>query len=319
MPDILVRTVQDQRRSLLVWAASIVALVGIYAALFPSIKGNTSYSKLINELPKAYRALFTVTSGTDITSAAGYLDTELLSFMGPLLVLVYGIGAGSSALAGEEDRHTLDLLLANPVSRSRVLLEKFAALTGAVSALMVVLWAALVAEGTAAGMHLAIANSAAAVVNLGLLAIEFGALALFVGALTGHLAASRALPAGVAVVAYLVNALGQIVAWLRPIRPISPFYAYSGHDPLRTGLWPTGIGVVLATIAVVGGGGARAGGGPPAPPPPPPPRGGAPAPPLSALPGSAPGPSGSGSSPVASTSPRRARAGPSARSSGRTC
>lgn len=252
-PSVLVRTARDQRRSLQVWAGSIIVLVGIYAALYPSIKGNTSYSKLINEMPKAYRALFSVTSGADFTSAVGYLNTELLSFMGPLLVLLYSIGAGSAALAGEEDRHTLDLLLANPVSRSRVVLEKFAALTGGVTVLMVVLWLALVAEGAAAGMDTPVADSAAAALHLGLLAVEFGALALLVGALTGHLTASRAVPAVVAVVAYLINGLGQIVSWLRPIRPVSPFYSYSGHDPLRTGVWPTGVGVVLATTLVVVG------------------------------------------------------------------
>jgi ABC-2 type transport system permease protein len=251
LPNVLTRTVRDQRRSLAAWGVAIIALVGVYLAVYPSIRGNTSYTKLIDEMPKAYRALFSVTSGADFTSAAGYLNTELLSFMGPLLVLLYAIGAGSAAVAGEEDRHTMDLLLANPVCRSRVLLEMFAALVRGVTLLMVVLWAALVAGGAAAGMDTPIANSAAAVAHLGLLGIEFGALALLVGAVTGHLTAARAVPALVAVVAYLVNGFGQLVSWLHPLRPISPFYDYNGHDPLRSGLWPTGLAVVLVTTAIL--------------------------------------------------------------------
>jgi len=231
LPSVLARTARDQRRSLAVWAVALVALVGMYLAFYPSIRGNTSYTKLIDEMPKAYRALFSVTSGADFTSAAGYLNTELLSFMGPLLVLIYGIGTGAAAVAGEEDRHTMDLLLANPVSRSRVLVEKFAALCGGVTMLMAVLWAALV--------------------HLGLLGIEFGALALLVGALTGHLTVARAIPALLAVISYLINGFGQLVGWLRPLRPISPFYAYNGHDPLRTGLWPTGIAIVVATTVAL--------------------------------------------------------------------
>ena len=251
LPSVLARTARDQRRSLAVWAVALVALVGMYLAFYPSIRGNTSYTKLIDEMPKAYRALFSVTSGADFTSAAGYLNTELLSFMGPLLVLIYGIGTGAAAVAGEEDRHTMDLLLANPVSRSRVLVEKFAALCGGVTMLMAVLWAALVAGGAAAGMDTPIANGAAAVVHLGLLGIEFGALALLVGALTGHLTVARAIPALLAVISYLINGFGQLVGWLRPLRPISPFYAYNGHDPLRTGLWPTGIAIVVATTVAL--------------------------------------------------------------------
>jgi len=247
------RTARDERRALAVWAVALVGLVAMYVAVYPSIKGNSSFAKVINEMPKAYRALFSVTSGADFTTAAGYLNTELLSFMGPLLVLVHTIGAGAATVAGEEDRHTLDLLLANPVSRARVVVAKFAALAGGVAVLMMVLWAALVAEGTAAGMDVPIANSAAAAVQLGALGMEFGALAVLVGALTGRLGVSRAVPAFVAVVTYLLNGFGQLATWLRPLRPASPFYAYSGHDPLRTGLWPAGTVAVVATTAVLVG------------------------------------------------------------------
>ena len=251
LPNVMIRTARDQRRSLLVWSGALVGLVAMYVAVYPSIQGRDSYAKLIDEMPKAYRALFSVTSGADFTSAAGYLNTELLSFVGPLLVLLYAIGAGSAALAGEEDRHTLDVLLANPVSRTRVLIEKFAELAAGVALLMFVLWAALVGEGAVAGIHVPIANGAAAVVHLGVLGVEFGALALLTGAITGNLGASRSVAGVVAVVGYLVNGFGQLVGWLRPVRVISPFYAYNGHDPLRTGLWLSGIVVVVVTTAAL--------------------------------------------------------------------
>ena len=90
----------------------------------------------------------------DLASPAGYLNTEFFAFMGPLLVLVYAIGGGAAALAGEEDRRTLDLLLANPVSRARVVVEKFAAQAAGVTFLMTVLWVALLVGGGAAGMDL---------------------------------------------------------------------------------------------------------------------------------------------------------------------
>lgn len=252
IPNVAERSMRDQRRSLLVWAAALVGIVAIYVAIYPSIKSNTSFNKLFDEMPKAYRALFSVSSSVDFTSPAGYLNTELLSFMGPLLVLIYSIGAGSSAVAGEENRHTLDLLLANPVSRARVVVEKFGALVAGVALLMLVLWASLVAEGAAAGMNVPIANSAAAVFQLGLLGIEFGAVALLAGCATGHLAFSRAVAGFAAVAAYLVNGLAQLAGWLHPIRPASPFYEFIGHDPLRNGLWLNAVpAMLLATAALV--------------------------------------------------------------------
>ena len=139
-------------------------------------------------------------------------------------------------MAGEEDRHTLDLLLANPVSRARIVLEKAAAMVLGTFVLAAVTGAALVLEGRWADMALPVAGVAAAMLHLALLGVVFGALALAIGAAFGHAAASRAVPAVIAVVAYVVNGLAPQVSWLQPVRKLSPFYQFNGHDPLRNGV-----------------------------------------------------------------------------------
>ncbi|HLY83312.1 MAG TPA: ABC transporter permease subunit [Acidimicrobiales bacterium] len=249
--SVFAKTLRDQRRSLLVWAVALAALVALYVAVYPSVKGDSSFAKLIDQMPKAYRALFTTGNGADFTSPAGYLNTELLTFMGPLLVLLYAIGAGAGALAGEEDRRTLDLLLANPISRTRLVVEKFAALAAGVAGLMTVLWLALLAEGQLAGMNVSAGNSAAALVHLGLLGTEYGAVALLAGSLTGHLGVARSAAALLAVLAYLLNGLAPLVGWLQPLRKASPFYQYIGHDPLRTGLSGAALAITIASIAAL--------------------------------------------------------------------
>ncbi len=258
MHSVLAKTLRDQRRGLVVWVLAFVGLVGLYVAVYPSVKGDSSFAKLIDQMPPAYRALFSASSGADFTTAAGYLNTELLSFMAPMLVLLYAIGSGSSAIAGEEDRRTLDLLLANPVSRQRVLIGKLGALAAGIVLILTALWFALIVEGRAAGMTVPPGKSASALLHLGLLGVEFGAIALLVGALTGHLTLSKVVAAVVAVLAYLLNALAPLVSWLRPFRKLSPFYQYIGHDPLRTGLSVTAALVSVASIAVLSVGAAIA-------------------------------------------------------------
>lgn len=250
--EVLRHTLRGQRRALAIWTVALFGLIGMYVAIYPSVRANASYSKLIEGLPKAYRALITVAGAGDISTPVGYLDVELMTLMGPLLLLVYGIGGGAAALAGEEERHTLDLLLANPIHRSRVVVEKFLALAGGTAVLVTATWVALVAEGAAVGMDVPLGGAAAAMLHLGLLGAEFGALALLVGALTGRLGPSRAIPTVVAVAAYLVNALAPVVGWLRPLRRGSPFYQYIGHDPLRTGVsWPAVAVAVISIAALV--------------------------------------------------------------------
>lgn len=247
---IATKTLYDQRRALIGWGLGLVLLVAMYVSMWPSLRDQPSMHDFLDRMPRAFRALFAAT-GADMSTAVGYVQVELLSFMGPLLLLMYAITSGAAAVAGEEDRHTADLLLANPVSRRRVVLEKFGAMAAGVVTLCGATGVALLAEGAMAGMRLPAGHVLAAVLHLGLLALVFGALALAVGGLTGQIVLSRAVPALVAVVAYVINGLGSIVSWLRPLRPGSPFYQYIGHDPLRNGASLTSVGISLATVAVL--------------------------------------------------------------------
>ena len=246
------KTLYDQRRALLAWALGLVLWVGMYAALWPSIRDQPAMSDFLNKMPEALRALFAAT-GADMSTPTGYVQVELLSFMAPILLLIYAVTTGAAAIAGEEDRRTADLLFANPVSRRRVVLEKLAAMTLAVFGLCAVVALALFAEGTPAGMGLPVGNVIATMLHLALLAIVFGCLALAVGAATGKVGLARAVPAAIAVVAYVMNALGDVVSWLGSARIVSPFYQYIGHDPLRHGIsWPAVlVAVGTATILVV--------------------------------------------------------------------
>ena len=79
---------------------------------------------------------------------------------------------------------------------------------------------------------------AAAMLHLALLGLVFGSLALAIGATFGHAGASRAVPAVIAVVAYVVNGLAPRARRLAgaTCSKLSPFYQYASHDPLRNGV-----------------------------------------------------------------------------------
>ena len=246
-----VKTLHDQRRSLVTWSTSVVLLVGMYAGFYPSFHRSSAYSDVINQMPKALRDLFTAGIGIDFSSGAGYVYMEMLSFMAPMLVILYAVNAGANAIAGEEEQHTLDLLLSTPVSRTRVTVEKAVALCAGVLAIATAMGIALVAFGAAADMGLDTGNVAATMVHLALLGLVFGAIALAVGAATGRVGVARGAAALVAVVTYLVNGFAPNVSWIHPLQKLSPFYQYLGNDPIRHGISLTSVGVAVATAAVL--------------------------------------------------------------------
>lgn len=249
--DILVRTLRNSVRAMVWWSLGVVALVSLQVAVYPSIRDNPSMKRLTEDYPDALKAFIAFGGGVDYTSPAGYLGSELFSFVLPLLLMIAAIGAGARAIGGDEEAGTLELVLANPVSRTRVVVDRFAALVVEVAVIAAVLWAALAIACTIASMDIGLSRLASAVVDAALLAVLYGAVALLVGAATGRRAVAIAVAAAAGVAAYIVNALAALVEALEPAQKASPFYHYAAGDPLREGLSPGHSALLLAAVLVV--------------------------------------------------------------------
>lgn len=241
------RAFDEQRRALVGWALGLAGLGLVMLGMYPSIRGNRNFSKLLEAYPQALKTLFGL---ADYTSGPGYLRAEIFSLTGPLLFVIFAVLWGSDLTAGEEERRTIDVLLANPVSRSRIVVEKWAAMVVGILVVAASLGLVLVVLGPAVELHVGLGVLSAALVSTALLAILFGTLALALGAATGHRGIARGLAALAAVAAYLLSSLPDLVSWLRPGRPLSPWYHALGVDPMATGYRPLHLLVLLALIAL---------------------------------------------------------------------
>ncbi|WP_153505028.1 ABC transporter permease subunit [Cumulibacter manganitolerans] len=248
--SVLLKALFDQRRTLLAWAVSFAALEAMYMSFWPSIRDLPTFSDYLDQMPEVLRNLFAM-SGADMSTPVGYVQIELFAFMGPILVLLYTIGAGANAIAGEEDSRTLDLLLAQPVSRTRIVLEKLGAMVIGAAVLGAVAALTFLVLGPAFELHVDGDKIAAALTHLVLLGLVFGALALAVGSATGRPGLAKAVAGVAAVAAYVVNGLAPLVDWLEPVQRVSPFYQYGAHDPLRNGISAGGAAVAIGTVVVL--------------------------------------------------------------------
>lgn len=236
-----------QRRAVIGWAIGLATVVAMYAAVYPSMQQSAAdLNAYLDKMPEAFKNVI----GENYTSPAGYLRAELFAVLGPILFLVYAVGAGGRAIAGEEETRSLDLLLVTPLSRVRVVVDKAAALLTFMVALVVFLFVAVVAIGRPFDLIVPIPDVAAACVMLLLLGLVFASLALAVGCLTGRRAWAYAVSGGFAVVTYVVNALGPSVSWLEWARPLSPFRWYLDPDPLTTGLHLANVATLLTITGV---------------------------------------------------------------------
>lgn len=243
---VLAGVVSGQRRSLLLWALALAAVTAMYVGLYPSMGGSGEMQELIDQLPEAMVTAF----GYDqIGTAGGWISSTVYGLIGPVLLLVFGIGTGARLLAGQEEDGTLELELTAPVSRRRLLAERLLALwldlvllVGVVATVTLLIIAALDLE---VGLSELLAGTA----GLFLLVVGFATLALSIGAVTGRRAMALGATAGVAVLTFVLDALGPTLdaGWMTAV---SPFSWYLEDRPLLEGWDLQGL-ALLAVVPVV--------------------------------------------------------------------
>jgi ABC-2 type transport system permease protein len=97
-------------------------------------------------------------------------------------------------------------------------------------------FAGLVGGVALGGGGISVGDLAAFSVHLAFFGFAIGAVALALGAGTGRKALSAGVSAAVAIVAWLVNSFAPLVGGIEWLKYLTPFYYYSGHDPLTHGL-----------------------------------------------------------------------------------
>jgi ABC-2 type transport system permease protein len=247
--NVFTKTIRDLRWPTFWVSLGMGAMTGYFALLFPTYSKIIDLNSILEKMGPAAKLMGA--SLGDASTLIGFLHIELFSMILPALIVAFAAGMASGFTAGEESRGTIDVLLSYPVSRTRLVLEKWLAMMIGCMVEAVVVWVFAIAGAAASGSELPGDRLAAALVMLVLLGLAFGAVALAISAGTGNRGAAIGIAVAVMVVMYLVDALANIIDGLNAIRPLSLFRYYMGADPLRNGL-NLADAAVLAVIAVVG-------------------------------------------------------------------
>ena len=243
--EVLSGVARDQRRSWLFWSIAVAGVTTMYVALYPSM-GGMDLENVIQNMPEA---LVTALGYDRIATAPGYLTSTIFGLLGPALLLVFAIGQGARLLAGQEEDGTLELELTSPVSRRALLFERLSALWLGVFVLVAVITGTSIAIVTGMEIDVDVVGILAGGVGLLLLTAGFGTVAFGLGAATGRRALALGAGAGLAVLAYMFNAIGPLLDadWMLAV---SPFSWYLEGDPLVEGFiwWRVAL---LAAVSVV--------------------------------------------------------------------
>lgn len=234
-------------RGLIGWTVGNIAAIALYLPFYPSIGANQDMQEFFTDFPPEVVTLF----GLDqLYSGAAYTHATYFGLTAFLLLSIAAISWAAAAIAGDEESGGLELTLAHGVTRTQVVLERASAL------LVRVGWLAL--SGTLviwflndnAQLDIGGAGLVGAALSLTGLVTFVGMTALFTGAATGRRSYSTAVGAGVAVLAYVLDALAKTsdLPWLGHLSPYR--WAYGG-SPITSGPdWP-GLALLFGGAALL--------------------------------------------------------------------
>ena len=188
-------------------------------------------------------------------------DMLTIGYVHPVVQTIFAIwtvGRASGALAGEMERGTMELLLAQPLRRRTVILAHLAVDLVTIPALCLCM-----ILGTWLGVHVVGFSDEAfatlqlhqfwgGLVNSAALLFALSGITLALSALGRSRWRVMAVAIAVVLVSFIVNVLGQLWSVLRPWRPLSLFYYYQPQPIILKNVWTVNFLSVNETVWIAG-------------------------------------------------------------------
>ena len=255
---LLLHTLRHRRLAIFWFTVGLFILSLLVMALWPSSR-DLDLDAFLETMPDAAKAAF-LGRGFDspaIEQSAflQYLGSQLTTWL-PILAAYYGMWAGGGAIARAYGRHTLDVLLAQPISRERFLLTRLAA---------VALGALVIVVGAMIGLLLGVAAWAGDTpipagdivlvhVQLLLFGMACAAIAAVVATVLLEPGRTYGVSALIVVVMYVLFLVAEVVEPLEWLGYVSLFHYWRPLEQFSTGEFAWTEAVVLAAVAVVAAG-----------------------------------------------------------------
>ena len=242
--SIALKSLRDQKWQVVGFGLSLTAMAAMHVYIWPAYRDTLQNLKL----PAAVEAFF----GGDLSIAtgAGFMSAEFFSWV-PILLIVYAVIQGTGAIAGEESSGTMDLLLAQPLGRRSLVLQKIAAACVGSVLIVAIGWLGFLVSVPFVDIGVPLTDTAVACANMLPITLLFFSMSLWLGAVMPNRSTASGAVIGLATAAYFINTLANGVEALRNLRYGTPFYYYGAGLPLVDGIdWPH-VGLLLGVSALL--------------------------------------------------------------------
>lgn len=224
MMRVFTRTLVDKKWFIIGWSVGFIALAGLMVAFFPAMKMDGALDELIKSMPPAFQGL--VGNLADLKEFSTYLASQMfdirLQMLGGVMAIILALGLS----VGDEDAGTMRTTLALPVSRTKLLFERWLAIIVITGIVVLASGAAVLAIQPTIGeaVDLAVLGRLLAMTWLVMVALSTVTYAAAMG--TGSRSSATTIGVVLVAASFILSTFADGVEWLRSFEPLSVYYYY---------------------------------------------------------------------------------------------
>ncbi len=250
MGTIILRLLKDRRISIMVYSVSGILLLWMYIAMFPGIRDSAEqFNEVLQNYPKEFFKVFNIEE-LNFAQIENFLAVEHFSIVWPLLVIFLSISFATLSIATGIERGTIELVLAQPISRLKLFTGRYIA---GLIALVIFAVCSIFAVAPLSELH-SVEYRFSHFLNVALLSFLFGWAVYSVAFLFSALFSERSksfMGTGILLILmYVLNIIANLKDNLNDLKYGSFFYYYKYNAALVKGELDTTSILVFAGVII---------------------------------------------------------------------
>lgn len=248
-----IRMIRDKYKAFIAYSLAALAFLEMYIALFPSIQQQSAgLDKIIASFPPAiFKAVNMDPSTLSFSKFEPYLSTEYLSFLWPIMMIIFAISIANYISVNEIDKGTIETLISLPVSRVKIFVQRY--FTGL---LMIAIFSVVSMLGALPlaklhGVSFVLNNFITATIGSFLFAWAVYSLAMLFSVLFSEKGKASMASGGVLILMYVIYIVSTLKDNLKNVQYASFFHYFSGSELLAKNAFPDYSIIIFTGFAVI--------------------------------------------------------------------
>lgn len=248
MHSVFAKTFRDKRWFIIGWFIGFMALAALMVAFYPSMHQDGTIDKLVATMPPAFKGL--VGNLADLQRFDTYLASQLFDIRISLLAGIMATVLALGLTVNEEEKGQLRTLLGLPISRTKLLLQKWLAMMAIIFITLLGTVVSILALQVTVNASIGLDVMANLFIMIWLVISTLATVTFAVAIGTGRRSLAMLFGILLLAVSFIISTFGAAVDWLADYEKLSIFHYFPASEVARNGIDGNNV-IVLASLLLI--------------------------------------------------------------------